>query len=131
MSSRPGFSGATLYAVDMSPCDGDEDGGRGGGDDGTIPPMDHAARLDQFDSRLTRVESKLEHVDREVSNLKWWLLGSVLTIVLTTIGTVIGTGVGIQQMTVATFQAAGQAAQAPAQPTVIVIPQTPAPPTPR
>lgn len=97
----------------------------GGGDGGNIPPMEYAQRLDQLDTRLIRVESRLDHVDREVSNLKWWLLGSVLTIVLTTIGTVIGTGVGIQQMTVATFQAASQATQPQPQPTVIVVPQPP------
>lgn len=72
--------------------------------------------------RLTRVETRLEHIDREVSNVKWWIIGAVLTIVLTTIGTVIGTGVGIQQMTVSTFQAAGAQNQpAPAQQPPIII----------
>ena len=72
--------------------------------------------------RLTRVETRLEHIDREVSNVKWWIIGAVLTIVLTTVATVIGTGVGIQQMTVSTFQAAGAQNQtAPAQHPPIII----------
>ncbi len=101
---------------------GDDAGGSGGG---TIPPMDNTARLDRLDARLSGVEGKLTHIDAEVSNTKWWLLGSVVTILLTTVGTVIGTSIGIQQMTVATFQAAGQ--QQAAQPTVIVVPQAAAP----
>jgi hypothetical protein len=92
-------------------------------------------RLDKMDERLTRVEIKLDHITEEVTNVKWYLLGAALTIVVTVIGTVIGTGYGIQQMTVQTFQAAGQerAAQAPAQslqPIVIQLPaqqQAPAP----
>lgn len=70
--------------------------------------------------RLTRVETRLEHIDREVSNVKWWIIGAVLTIVLTTVATVIGTGVGIQQMTVSTFQAAGAQSQPAQQPPIII-----------
>lgn len=84
--------------------------------------------------RLARVETKLDHIDKEVSSFKWWLFGAVLTVVLTVIGTVVGTGVGIQQMTVSTFQAAGAQAQTanhtpqPA-PIVIQIPALPAAPS--
>ena len=68
-----------------------------------------------METRLIRVEQKLEHIEKEVSSTKWWVAGSTLTIVLAMIATVLGTGVAIQQMTVTTFQAA--AAQAsPAQP---------------
>lgn len=70
--------------------------------------------------RMVRVETKLDHIEKEVSQTKWWLIGSTLTIILTVIATVIGTGIGIQQMTVTTFQAAGQQA-APPQPQPIII----------
>ena len=70
--------------------------------------------------RMARVETKLDHIEKEVSQTKWWLIGSTLTIILTVIATVIGTGIGIQQMTVTTFQAAGQQA-APPQPQPIII----------
>lgn len=71
--------------------------------------------------RLVRVETKLDHIDTEVTNLKWWMLGAALTIILTVIGTVVGTGIGIQQMTVATFQAASaQPQQAPNPPPIII-----------
>lgn len=84
-------------------------------------------RLDTMDGRLSRVEVKLEHIDGEVSNLKWWLAGATLTIVLSTVATVVGTGIGIQQMTVATFQAAGAQNQ-PAQPPAPIIINVPAAP---
>lgn len=111
------------------------DGGGSGYDDGMNTRI---IKLENFaedaKQRLTRVESKLDHIDKEVSNFKWWLFGAVLTVVLTVIGTVVGTGVGIQQMTVSTFQAAG--AQTPvASPTpqpapiVIQIPALPAAPS--
>lgn len=107
-------------------------GGGGGYDDG----MDtRITKLENFaedaKQRLARVETKLDHIDKEVSSFKWWLFGAVLTVVLTVIGTVVGTGVGIQQMTVSTFQAAGAQAQTASptpQPTPIVI-QIPALPT--
>lgn len=76
--------------------------------------------------RLTRVETKLDHIEKEVSNFKWWLLGAIITILLT----VLGTGIGIQQMTVSTFQAAGAQNQpAPAQqpPIIINVPAAAAP----
>ncbi|MEZ2740894.1 hypothetical protein [Comamonas jiangduensis] len=109
-------------------------GGSGGYDDG----MDtRITKLENFaedaKQRLARVETKLDHIDKEVSSFKWWLFGAVLTVVLTVIGTVVGTGVGIQQMTVSTFQAAGAQAQTanhtpqPA-PIVIQIPTLPAAP---
>lgn len=76
-------------------------------------------RLDGVEQRLDRVEVKLEHIDREVSNFKWWVLAQIITALLT----VIGTGVAIQQMTVATFQAAAQQPAPPtpaAQPPIII-----------
>lgn len=106
---------------------------QGGGDPPHNGDMNTARiiKLEEFaedaKQRLTRVETRLEHIDREVSNVKWWIIGAVLTIVLTTVATVIGTGVGIQQMTVSTFQAAGaQSQSAPAQqpPIIINIPAT-------
>lgn len=111
--------------------------GNGGGHNGEMP-IARIIKLEDFaedaKQRLTRVETKLDHIEKEVSNVKWWIVGAVLTIVLTTIGTVIGTGVGIQQMTVSTFQAAGAQAQQqqlpsqqPIQPIVIQIPSTAAP----
>lgn len=85
-------------------------------------------KLAGIDQRLVGVEVKLGHIDTEVTNLKWYLLGAALTIVVTVIGTVIGTGYGIQQMTVQTFQAAGQdrAAPAPAQTVQPIVIQLPA-----
>lgn len=76
-------------------------------------------RLDGVEQRLDRVEVKLEHIDREVSNFKWWVLAQIITALLT----VIGTGIAIQQMTVATFQAAAQQSALPApaaQPPIII-----------
>lgn len=66
--------------------------------------------------RLTRVETKLDHIEKEVSSFKWWLLGAIITILLT----VLGTGIGIQQMTVSTFQAAGAQSQPAQQPPIII-----------
>ena len=101
---------------------------------GGEPPDNHGmeirvAKLEDFAletrERLTRVEVKLDHIDKEVSNFKWWLVGAILTIMLT----VLGTSIGIQQMTVATFQGAAQVAKdaappAPAQsPIIINVPQ--------
>lgn len=110
-------------------------GGGGGYDDS----MDtRITKLENFaedtKERLARVETTLNHIDKEVSGFKWWLFGAVLTVVLTVIGTVVGTGVGIQQMTVSTFQAAGAQAQTASptpQPTPIVIqiPALPAAPS--
>lgn len=81
-------------------------------------------RLDSMQSRLDRVEVRLEHIEREVSNTKWWILGQIVAGLLT----VVGTGIAIQQMTVATFQAAGaQPAPAQAAPIIIQVPtQAPA-----
>lgn len=77
-------------------------------------------RLDGVERRLDRVEVKLEHIDREVSSFKWWVLAQIITALLT----VIGTGIAIQQMTVATFQAAAQqpapAAPVTQQPPIII-----------
>lgn len=92
-------------------------------DGGNEPPYDagmeaRVARLENFagaaGERLARIETKLDIIAHETSQFKWWLAGSMVVIVVTVIGTVIGTGVGIQQMTVATFQAAKeQAASTP------------------
>ena len=112
---------------------------------GSEPPDNHGMeariakienRLDQVDNRLTRVEVNLEHIDKEVSNFKWWVIAQIAAGLLA----VLGTGIAIQQMTVAAFQGAAQvakdAAPAPAQPPIIInVPQgyergngTPAPP---
>lgn len=81
------------------------------------------ARLEDFAQdtreRLARVETKLDHIEKEVSNFKWWVVAQIVAALLT----VVGTGVAIQQMTVATFQAAGQQSQqgpAPQQPPIII-----------
>lgn len=89
---------------------------------GGEPPYDggmDTARLDKLESfaeatkeKLARIESKLEHIGHDVGQFKWFLLGAALTMVVA----VIGTGIGIQQMTVATFQAAGQQSSQSAQP---------------
>lgn len=85
-------------------------GGSGGSMDGVEARI---VNLENFavetKERLTRVETKLDHIEKEISNAKWFVLGGVLTIVVTVIATVIGTGVGIQQMTVTTFEAAARA----------------------
>lgn len=104
-------------------------GGGGGDNDGMEARV---AKLEDFAQdtreRLARVETKLDHIEHEVGQTKWWLIGSTLTIILTVIATVVGTGIGIQQMTVATFQAAGQqAAPSPQPPIIINVPQPPQP----
>lgn len=102
-------------------------------DSGDNEPMEQRVsaienKLAGIDQRLVGVEVKLGHIDTEVTNLKWYLLGAALTVVVTVIATVIGTGYGIQQMTVQTFQAAGQerAAPAPAQAVQPIVIQPPA-----
>lgn len=99
------------------------DGPPGGGNNGDMDAR--ISRLEDFaektSERLTRVETTLEHIEHEVTQTKWWLIGSTLTIILTVIATVIGTGVGIQQMTVATFQAAANNTPVPASPAPIII----------
>lgn len=95
--------------------------GSGGGDNGDMNTA-RVIKLEEFaedaKQRLTRVEIKLDHIEKEVSNFKWWLLGAIITILLT----VLGTGIGIQQMTVSTFQAAGAQNQTtPAQHPPIII----------
>lgn len=119
------------------PADGGSDdhgGGKGGG--GTIDGMEPRfaaieGRLSVVEDRLTRVEVKLDHMDgrlgeikQELGQMKWWFIGTILTIVLT----VLGTGIGIQQMTVTTFQAAAQQGQQPPAPIVIQVPAPPAAP---
>lgn len=95
---------------------------------------DRLTRLEAFaedaKGRMTRVETKLDHIGQEVSNFKWWAAGSAVAIILAVIGAVLGTGVAIQQMTVSTFQAAGSQQQLAPQPPIIVnVPSIlPAPP---
>jgi len=96
------------------------DNGGGGGDNGGMDQT-RIIKLEEFaddaKQRLTRVEIKLDTIEKEVSNFKWWLLGAIITIMLT----VLGTGIGIQQMTVSTFQAAGaQSHPAVQQPPIII-----------
>lgn len=103
----------------------DSDPGSGDNDDMNTARI---IKLEEFaedaKQRLTRVETKLDHIEKEVSNFKWWLLGAIITILLT----VLGTGIGIQQMTVSTFQAAGAQNQPAQQPPIIInVPAAPAP----
>jgi len=72
-------------------------------------------RLARVEVKLDHMESKLDHIATDVGQFKWWALGSVVAVVLA----VIGTGFAIQQMTVQTFQAAGQQ---PQQPIIINVP---------
>lgn len=94
------------------------------------PPTDNdemearLTKLEEFANdakeRLTRVETKLDHIDKEVSNFKWWVVAQIFAGLLT----VVGTGIAIQQMTVSTFQAAGAQAQPTPQPPIIItVPQ--------
>jgi hypothetical protein len=105
-----------------------------GGDGGNMGGMDaRVANLEIFAAdakeRLTRVETKLDHIEKEISSAKWFVLGGVLTIIVTVITTIVATGIGVQQMTVTTFEAAGKAnASSSAQPIIINVP--PAAPTP-
>ncbi|WCM86676.1 hypothetical protein [Acidovorax sp. NCPPB 3576] len=101
---------------------------------------DRVKTLEQFafeaNGRLARIETTLDHVNKEVSQFKWWVAGSAVAIILSMIAAVLGTGVAIQQMTVATFQGAAQVAKesapvaAPQQPIIINVPAaaTPAQP---
>lgn len=75
--------------------------------------------------RLARIETKLDHVDKEVSQIKWWIVAQIAALFLA----VVGTGIAVQQMTVATFQGAAQvskdsapAAPAQQQPIIINVP---------
>ena len=96
-----------------------------GGEPPTIGPME--ARLSEveksvvrIDGRLDAINVKLDLIASSVSSWKWQLLAAVVAIGVT----VFGTSFAIQQMTVATFQAAAAQTQPPAQPqpTVIVLP---------
>lgn len=108
---------------------GGEKGKHSGGEQ---PPYDQGmesriSRLEELVAdgreRFARVEVKLDHVAHEVSQFKWWLVGAIITIIVT----VLGTSVAIQQMTVATFQAAGQQANSPAAPAAPIIINVPMP----
>lgn len=78
-------------------------------------------KISDMDSRFIRVETTMSHVDREVSQFKWWLAGSAVAIILAVVGSVLGTGIAIQQMTVSTFQAATpQTIQQATPPPVII-----------
>lgn len=129
ISVPPGFEKFLHGLIPPTIPPDDSDPGSGDNDDMNTARI---IKLEEFaedaKQRLTRVETRLEHIDREVSNVKWWIIGAVLTIVLTTVATVIGTGVGIQQMTVSTFQAAGAQSQPAQQPPIIInVPAAPAP----
>lgn len=94
-------------------------------DGGGQPPYDgdmeaRVTKLEDFAqdtrARMVRVETKLDHIEKEVSNFKWWVVAQIVAALLT----VIGTGVAIQQMTVATFQAASQQSAPSPQPPIII-----------
>lgn len=127
ISVPPGFEKFLHGLIPPTIPPDDSDPGSGDNDDMNTARI---IKLEEFaedaKQRLTRVETKLDHIEKEVSNFKWWLLGAIITILLT----VLGTGIGIQQMTVSTFQAAGAQNQpAPAQqpPIIINVPAAPAP----
>lgn len=76
---------------------------------------------DDAKQRLVRFETKIDHIEKEVSQVKWLIVVQILA----GIATVAGTGIAIQQMTVSTFQAAGAQQVAPThqQPIIIQMPQ--------
>lgn len=81
----------------------------------------------EANGRLARIETKLDQVDREVSQVKWWIVAQIAALFLA----VIGTGIAIQQMTVSTFQAAAaqpQSSTATQQPIIINVPPAAAAP---
>jgi hypothetical protein len=130
--SRPAAQTPSLASADPTSFS------TGGGGGGSIPTVENAERINRLEAfasssveRLARIETKLDHVGTEASQLKWWVLGSMVTVMLTVIATVIATGVGIQQMTVATFVAATQlakdAAPQAAKPDPATSAQAPAP----
>ena len=107
------------------------------------PPYDgnmnaRIEKLEAFASetrdKLAGVVFKLDHIEKEVGQFKWWIVAQIVAGVVT----VIGTGIAVQQMTVSTFVAAGahakeaaggQASQpTPAPPSIIInnIPPAPA-----
>ena len=89
---------------------------------------------DETRERLARVEVKLDHIEKEVGQVKWWIVAQIVAGMVT----VVGTGIAVQQMTVSTFSAAGahakevagaqSASPAPSPPSIIInnIPPAPA-----
>lgn len=78
-------------------------------------------RLDGVNVRLDAVLDKLNGIQDSVKNFKWQVLAAAIAIMLAAFGMLFT----VQQMTVSTFQAAGQSQQAPAPaqpPTIIVVP---------
>mgnify|MGYP000946995452 CR=1 FL=1 len=119
--SRDGFNGAALKLVRSGDGGNSDEPPHNGDMDSRVAKLEDFAQ--DARERLARVETKLDHIDKEVSSFKWWLIGAIITILFT----VLGTGIGIQQMTVATFQAAGaQATSQPSQqpPIIINVPPT-------
>lgn len=96
-------------------------------DNGSMEPR--IIKLEEFAQeareRFARVETKLDHIDKEVSNFKWWVIAQIVAGLLA----VLGTGIAIQQMTVASFQGAAQVAKdaapaaPPPPPNIIIVPQ--------
>lgn len=95
-------------------------GGGGGHNDSMEARIQRLETLaESTGERLTRVETTLQHIDKEVSNFKWWVVAQILAALLT----VVGTGIAIQQMTVGTFQAASHdrpAVRPTQQPPIII-----------
>lgn len=52
--------------------------GGGGGDNGG--DMEH--RLTTVEHGITRIDTKLEHLDKEVASIKWWMVGTGVAVVL-------------------------------------------------
>lgn len=101
----------------------------GGGDDGRMEArlsevekaiIAISGRLDRIGDRLDTISGSVNEVKGSVSGFKWQVFAAAIAVILA----VVATGVSIQQMTVSTFQAAGQAGESktPGQPTIIVVP---------
>lgn len=103
------------------PVDVKQSGADDGGMEARVSRLEDIAH--ESAKSLASMESKLDRAVGELSQMKWWFIGTIVSIFLATYGA----SVSVQQMTVATFQAAQAQPQQQAQPTVIVVPAMPAP----
>lgn len=97
----------------------------GGGNGGTIPPMDHAERIAKLEAALPTLGTKSDLAELRAdmhemnAGISRWMLGTVVTV----IGTVV---LGFAGLTLQLSNSL-KPIQPQAQPTVIVLPQPPAP----
>lgn len=105
---------------------GGGDSGDNGGMDAYVTKEDLRAQLAPIATATATIVQRMDGIEKKASDLKWWAIGTGLTIVLA----VYGANIGIQQMTVATFQAAAQQAQPTSQPLPPIIINVPAPAVP-